>query len=779
MEDGSLVLKISAQTDDFVKKVDDVKAKCKSLSTQMAEIDKQMKMEGVDRVAKLAEKLELAKRAAAMAAKEADLYGEKIAALTAKHKSAEEMTDKEKAQVAKLADKMAEAQQKAKTYATQVDSLEKELNETGDAAEEAAEDIEKTGDAAADAGQKTSSLGDIIKGNVIASAITGGLKKVGDMFAHIAAKAWEAAKAVFEFAKKYAMEAVEMAADYQDALGYSEQVFEDQAEAVQDWVATNSVALRTNKSDLQGFINQLGSLYRSFGLNSEAAAKYSEGLMQIAVDLHAATGTDTAQIIDNMTSLMTGGYKAGYKYGIVINEAAVKSKALSMGLVDMAVDQAKVEKATLKVTEANKKAADAYTKYGESSIEYQKAQLAVTDAEKALEEALGGKEVALTQAQKEMAIYQLILEQTATSSGQAARESGSYKSQLDALKTTFDNLKLSIGEKLLPVFTELVTKFNEFIQTEEGQKMIDGLVSGVSDLADKVSEFVQSGKLEEWIAQLKEDMPGIIQDVKDFAGVVGDCVQPILDLYRAVKNHHDLKELDEAIRSSKTEVHAFAASVDVDMDTLRTAISGFAELNNLSLTEIYGNWSTYQPQIADYMAQTGTISEEMKNTVTTATSEMASSVQGDMNTVGTAFQEGITAAGNADTSGLAQKTAEVESFGERVKRALANFIDNSGWFSNAPGAEYAHRAAGGPVRAGQMYVVNDDHGRRVETFVPGMDGYILNGQDTQRIINNSTNNSRTFGDTYVYVNSYGTDAASIANEIGAEVNKKLRMAGAW
>ena len=35
------------------------------------------------------------------------------------------------------------------------------------------------------------------------------------------------------------------------------------------------------------------------------------------------------------------------------------------------------------------------------------------------------------------------------------------------------------------------------------------------------------------------------------------------------------------------------------------------------------------------------------------------------------------------------------------------------------------------------------------------------------------------GDLNVYVNSYGTDAAAIAEEIGAEINRKRRMAGSW
>ena len=40
-------------------------------------------------------------------------------------------------------------------------------------------------------------------------------------------------------------------------------------------------------------------------------------------------------------------------------------------------------------------------------------------------------------------------------------------------------------------------------------------------------------------------------------------------------------------------------------------------------------------------------------------------------------------------------------------------------------------------------------------------------------------NQTTYGDMTVNVVSYGTDAATIADEIGAELNRKLRMAGSW
>ena len=44
---------------------------------------------------------------------------------------------------------------------------------------------------------------------------------------------------------------------------------------------------------------------------------------------------------------------------------------------------------------------------------------------------------------------------------------------------------------------------------------------------------------------------------------------------------------------------------------------------------------------------------------------------------------------------------------------------------------------------------------------------------------NSVNNSRNFsGGINIYVNSYGMNVAEVADELGAAMNRKLRMSGA-
>ena len=93
-----------------------------------------------------------------------------------------------------------------------------------------------------------------------------------------------------------------------------------------------------------------------------------------------------------------------------------------------------------------------------------------------------------------------------------------------------------------------------------------------------------------------------------------------------------------------------------------------------------------------------------------------------------------------------------------------------------PGRHYG-MAAGGPVRAGQIYQVNDDAGHRNEFFIPNTNGYILNGNQTDRIINNSSSQNFS-GGINIYVNSYGMNVAEVAEELGMAVQNKLRMSGA-
>ena len=88
------------------------------------------------------------------------------------------------------------------------------------------------------------------------------------------------------------------------------------------------------------------------------------------------------------------------------------------------------------------------------------------------------------------------------------------------------------------------------------------------------------------------------------------------------------------------------------------------------------------------------------------------------------------------------------------------------------------KAEGGPVSAGQLFRVNDDAGHRTEMFVPSVPGTILNGDQVDRIVNNSYTSDFNGGiNIYINTNTNNIDVDAVANEIGFAVQQRLRMKG--
>ena len=613
-----LTIEIGASTQKFTTAMKELQSEAMSISKDLKTVNENLKLDP-DNVGKTADKLKLLQDAANNAAKKVSTIKAGIEAL---NKQYDDKSSKE--------------------YTEQMSKLEKQLASAQREQDLANEKVKAFKTAATDAGGGASRLGDIIKGNLISNVIIKGLTGLANVLKSVAQFAINAVKNVANFAK----ETVDMAADYQDALGYSEKVFGDFTERVQEWVTKNSGALRLNVSELQTYVNNIGSLYRSFGIDEEKAASLAEMLIDRAADLKSATGKDLQSVLDSLTSVLTGGYKAGYQFGIVINEATIKAKALSEGLVETEVDLDKVSEAMLKQEKAAKKLSDATIKYGEDSLQAKEAQMALDKATESLEEALGGETLALTQAQKEQAIFKLILEQTSHVAGQNADEAKNYKSQLDLLKTTIDNIKISIGDRLLPVFEKVVTKINQFMETEEFSSLMNTIYDTISNISDSVLELIESGQVTTFISNLQENLPHVSEKISEMGTKIAESIDGIWDL----------------------------------------------------ITGIQTLW------------------------------------------------DNLTNRGGHTLDDL------------------------------EPGRRYG-MAAGGPVKAGQIYQVNDDAGHRNEFFIPNTNGYILNGNQTERIINNSSSQNFS-GGINVYVNSYGTNVAEVADELGQAIQNKLRMSGA-
>ena len=760
-----LTIEIGANTTKFTSAMKDIEKDARDISKDLKTVNENLKLDSSS-AEKSADKLKLLQDAAQNASKKVDLIKQAIQKLN--EQEADKSTDKYKNALADLE--------------RQLESAEREQSLAN-------ERVKAFGTEAEEAGKGALSLGDIIKGNLISGGIATGLKAVAGFFTDIASKAWEAAKAVVSFFKDYATEAINAAADYEDALGYSEQVFGKQAAKMQDWVEKNSVALRLNVSELQSYVNNIGSLYRSFGFETDKASELARGLINRAADLKSATGKDLPAVIESLTSVMTGGYKAGYQYGIVINEAGLNAYAAANGIAKLEVDELKLREAYIK----NEKAANAVSKaikeHGENSLEAREAAVKLDETGRELSKLWEGQTVELTQAEKELAIYGMIMEQTSHIAGQSAREAGGYKSQLDALHTTFDNLKISIGGKLLPVATDLITKVNKFFETDAGKAVLDAVTEAVGNLAEKVSELLQDERLVQWVQDLIDRIPELTQDFLDFTGKVADLIPKIVDLTEKALEFFGVGDGAEAARAresflrTKDAVQTFATDSGISLEQATQAVEAFARESGTSSKNIYDNWSEYEPLIAEWYRR---LADDANGTATdfdTAMEKLPESATAGLEGV----SQAITNYTESDelrskVRGWANGIIEAAKTAWDYITGLDPFDKETTIHSTGGGSGeiYIARARGGYAYANRPYLVGDDAQNRPEIYIPNTDGRILNGDQTERILNNiSNNNSRNFsGGINIYVNSYGMNVAEVADELGAAFNNRIRMSGA-
>ena len=223
-----------------------------------------------------------------------------------------------------------------------------------------------------------------------------------------------------------------MAADFEDAVGASSQIFGSASKDVLKWATNLETYYGIAEEEALRYTNTMGSMLQNIGgLNEEEAAKQSQTLLELAGDLTAMFGGTTESAVQALTGALKGNNSMLDNYGMGVNDATVKAKAFEMGLSD------------------------------------------------------GTGELSL--ASKQAATLALIMEQTAAAQGQAARESEGASGTMRAFQTEVKNLSKSIGSILLPIITPLLKTAKDWVQKfaslDEGTKKtiitILGIVAAV------------------------------------------------------------------------------------------------------------------------------------------------------------------------------------------------------------------------------------------------------------------------------------------------------------
>lgn len=338
---------------------------------------------------------------------------------------------------------------------------------------------------------------------------TGSLSKWG---AAAAAAAAVAAAAITAGVVK----SVKSASELEQNMGALQSVFKGNAAQMESWASSAAGSVGLAKSEYAGLATVLGSQLRNMGVESEALAGKTNELIGLGADLSAQFGGSTADAVSALSSLLRGERDPIERYGVSINEAAVKAKMAEMGLSGL-------------TGEAEKNA-------------------------------------------KLQATLALLYQQTADAQGAFARESTTLAGAQQRLAAGTENLLATFGTALLPAFTAVTAAAGALINRLQGSDWFAGLTASVTGASNAFADFI-FGVLNgtsslDFGALFAGLLPAVIAGVQNAAAwVAGGGLNTLLGALTAGRG----AMLDGAVQLFA----AIARAIPLIIPALFTAVAGF------------------------------------------------------------------------------------------------------------------------------------------------------------------------------------------------------------
>lgn len=261
--------------------------------------------------------------------------------------------------------------------------------------------------------------------------------------------------------------AVKFASDLEETKSKVKVVFGSMSQDVLDWSMTSATAMGMSREQALAAAGTYGNLFVSLGLGQKPAADMSMNLVQLAADLASFNNANPQDVLDALRSGLSGEVEPLKKFGIAMNEATLKAKAMELGLGDNLQELSEAEKLQLR--------------------------------------------------------YALIMDQTTIAQGDFARTADGLANTTRTLNAQFVDAAGALGEKLLPYVLQLMQWLSQAITwfqqlTPEQQKWIMVILGVVAVM----------GPLIMIIGSLITAIGVIIPIITAIAGALSGVALPIL-----------------------------------------------------------------------------------------------------------------------------------------------------------------------------------------------------------------------------------------------------------
>jgi len=245
----------------------------------------------------------------------------------------------------------------------------------------------------------------------------------------MASKALLGLGGVFVGAAFAAKPLVDAAVDVQESLSKNTVVFGEAAAGVAKFADTAADALGMSRRQVLEATGTFGTLAAAMKIPQTQAADMSVTMTQLAADMASFNNASPEETLIALQSGLRGEAEPLRRFGVLLDAATMKQEALKQGLID-------------------------------------------------------NEKMALTPAQKALAAYGLILEQTKIQQGDFERTSDGLANTQRTLKARLDNVAESLGFILLPAF-DLAASW----LSVTGIPAVEDFVDSLDDLGD--SAFLQ------------------------------------------------------------------------------------------------------------------------------------------------------------------------------------------------------------------------------------------------------------------------------------------------
>ena len=270
-----------------------------------------------------------------------------------------------------------------------------------------------------------------------------------------------------------AFKAIQAASDLSEETSKAGVVFGDVADDVDAFARTASRAFGQSRTDALKAANNFAIFGKAAGLAGDDLVGFSTDFVALASDLASFNNTSPEEAVEAIGAALRGEAEPLRKYGVLLDDATLKAKALEMGIYD----------------------------------------------------GTG----ALTAQQKIRAAELVIYEQTTAAQGDFARTSDGLANQQRILSAEIANVVAQIGEKLLPFALKLATFFNDTV-IPAVQKVADAFSqNGLAGVFEMFSNYLKDKG-----PQIRDSIVGFLSSAFDW--IVGTGLPLLLDVLQKMGN---------------------------------------------------------------------------------------------------------------------------------------------------------------------------------------------------------------------------------------------------